>query len=109
ANDTPQTARNLGTVVHIVEPTQTIVPGRADAYYTLRVPTEAARGSGDEVVDFSGAFAATAGAGITMEVRDAAGRLLGCGERFRVDAPQGELLTLHVFGVPGTGGQPGFG
>src|SRR6185369_3054842 len=55
-NDTPLTARNLGTVVHLVEPTQTIVPGRTDAYYTLRVPTEAARGSGDEVVDFSASF-----------------------------------------------------
>src|SRR5207302_8657834 len=69
--DTPQTARNLGTLVHIVEPTQTIVPGRTDAYVTLRVPTEAARGAGDEVIDFSGSFQATPGAGLGMEVRDA--------------------------------------
>src|SRR5262249_24790226 len=40
-NNTPQTARNLGTVVHVVEQTQTIVPGHKDAYYTLTVPTEA--------------------------------------------------------------------
>src|SRR5262249_39024183 len=55
-NDTPQTARNLGTVVHLVEPTLTIVPGHSDAYYTLRTPTEAARGAGDEILDFSGLF-----------------------------------------------------
>src|SRR5205823_7772506 len=87
-NDTPQTARNLGTVVHVVEPALTIVPGHTDAYYTLTVPTEAAPGAGAEILDFSGLFQALAGAGITMEVRDAAGRLLGSGERFRVVAPQ---------------------
>ncbi|MHC4404711.1 MAG: FG-GAP repeat domain-containing protein, partial [Planctomycetota bacterium] len=37
-NDTPQTARDLGTVVHLVDQTQTIVPGRENAYYTLTVP-----------------------------------------------------------------------
>src|SRR5262249_41897482 len=106
---TPQTARNLGTVVHLVEPTLTIVPGHTDAYYRLTVPTEAARGAGDEVLDFSGLFRATEGAGISMQVRDAAGNLLGSGERFRVQAQQGQLLTLHVFGVQGPGGQPGAG
>jgi hypothetical protein len=108
-NDTLATARNLGTVVHIVEPTQTIVPGHTDAFYTLRVPTEEARGAGDEVLDFSGFFQATTGAGINMEVRDAAGNLLGSGERFRLQAAQGHLLTLHVFGVRGAHGQRGFG
>lgn len=108
-NDTPQTARKLGTVVHIVEPTQTIVPSRTDAYYTLRVPTEAARGAGDEVLDFSGFFQAMEGAGIGMEVRDAAGNLLGTGERFRVQSAQGQALTVHVFGVQGIGGQRGAG
>jgi FG-GAP-like repeat len=109
ANNTPQTARNLGTVVHLVEPTQTIVPGRTDAYYTLRVPTEAAVGSGDEVLDFSGAFTALEGAGLSMEVRDVSGNLLGSGERFRVRVGQGQLLTLHVFGLPGPAGSPGAG
>ena len=42
-NDTPQTASNLGTVVHVVEPTLTLVPGHEDAYYSLTVPTETAQ------------------------------------------------------------------
>jgi hypothetical protein len=108
-NDTPRTARNLGTVVHVIEPTLTIVPGHADAYYTLTVPTEAVMGSGDEVLDFSGLFQATAGAGISMEVRDAQGNLLGSGERFRVQAPQGATLSLHVFGITDSHGVRGSG
>jgi hypothetical protein len=108
-NDTPQTARNLGTVVHVVEPALTIVPGHEDAYYTLTVPTEAVPGAGDEVLDFSGLFQATEGAGISMEVRDTAGNLLGAGERFRVAAPQGATLTLHVFGVAAADGSRGAG
>src|SRR5262249_9564755 len=31
---------NLGTVVHVVEPTLTIVPGHEEADYTLTAPTE---------------------------------------------------------------------
>jgi hypothetical protein len=108
-NDTPRTARNLGTVVHLVEPALTIVPDHQDNYYTLTVPTEAARGAGDEVLDCSGLFQYTEGAGLSMEVRDAQGHLLGSGERFRVQAPQGAVLTLHVFGVMGAGGQRGAG
>jgi FG-GAP-like repeat len=108
-NTTLQTARNLGTVVHIVEPTQTIVPGHRDAYYTLTVPTEAARGASDEILDFAGFFQALEGAGISMEVRDAGGNLLGSGERFRVLARQGQVLTLHVFGLAGAGGARGAG
>jgi hypothetical protein len=108
-DDTPATARELGTVVHVLEPAQTIVPGHTDAYYTLTVPIEAASGAGDEVVDFSGLFQALEGAGISMEVRDADGNLLGSGERFRVLAHQGEVLTLHVFGLAGSGGSRGAG
>jgi hypothetical protein len=44
-----------------------------------------------------------------MEVRDAAGNLLGSGERFRVRAPQGALLTLHVFGATASDGTRGAG
>ncbi len=106
---TPQTARNLGVVVHLVEPTQTLVPGHEDAYYRLTVPTEAARGAGYEILDFSGFFQALGGAGLSMEVTDAAGNLLGSGERFRVAVPQGAVLTLHVFGVVGAGGVRGSG
>ena len=99
-NDTPQTARNLGTVVHVVEPAQTIVPGHDDAYYTFTVPTEVGAGAGDEVLDFSGLFQAQGGAGLEMEVLDAHGHVLGSGARFQVVVPQGAVLTLHVFGVP---------
>ncbi len=109
SNTTPQTARSLGTVVHTVEPAQTLVPGHAEAYYTFAVPTEAARGAGDEGLDFSGLFQAEGEAGISMDVRDAAGNLLGSGERFRVVAPQGVQLMLHVFGEIGPGGERGTG
>ena len=71
-NDTPQTARNLGTVVHVVEPTLTIVPGDEDAYYTLTAPTEAARSPGPEILDVSGLFQDVAGPGLALELRDAA-------------------------------------
>src|SRR5262249_27018126 len=98
-NDTLQTARDLGTVVHLLEPTLTLVPGHPDAFFKLTVPTEAVPGAGDEVLDFSGLFQALEGTGIALEVRDAGGNLLGFGERFRVRAPQGQVLTLHVFGV----------
>src|SRR5258708_16247127 len=100
-------ARNLGTVVHVIEPTLTLVPGHEDAYYTLTVPTEAARGAGDEVLDFSGLFQAIGGAGLSMTVSDSSGNLLGQGERFRVRAHQGDVLTLHVFGVSDGHGGPG--
>jgi hypothetical protein len=108
-NDTPQTARDLGTVVHVVEPTLTIVPGHADAYYHLTVPTEAAHGAGNEILDFSALFEHIQGAGLSMEVRDAQGNLLGSGARFRVQAHQGDVLTLHVLGLTDAGGQRGSG
>ena len=108
-NDTPQTARDLGTVVHLVNQTQTIVPGREEAYYTLTVPTEAVAEAGDEIMDFSALFEATEGAGLGMEVFDATGNVLGSGERFRVRARQGEELLLHVFGVEGDDGVRGAG
>ncbi len=109
SNDTLATARDLGTVVHDVEPTETIVPGHEDAYYNLTVPTETAQGAGNEVIDFSGGFQATAGAGLAMEVLDAAGNVLGSGDRFRVTAAQGAVLTLHVFGVAAADGTRGTG
>src|SRR5262249_3258964 len=108
-NDTPQTARNLGPVVHLLEPTLTIVPGHEDSYFRLRVPTEAAQGSGDEVLDFSALFQYTEGAGLQLEVRDAAGKLLGSGPRFRISVAQGAELFVHIFGVTGAGGVRGAG
>ena len=108
-NTTPQTASNLGVVVHVVEPTGTIVPGREESYYRLTVPTEAAPGAGDEVLDFSGLFQGQGGPGLFMEVTDAAGDVLGSGERFQIDAPQGAVLLLDVVGAAGAGGTIGTG
>jgi hypothetical protein len=109
SGSTPQTARNLGTVVHLVEPTLTIVPNHEDAYFRLQVPTESAQHAGDEVLDFSALFEHTEGAGLQMEVRDANGHLLGAGTRFRVSAAQGTELFVHIFGVSGAGGVRGAG
>ncbi len=109
ANDTLQAARNLGTVVHDVEPTETIVPGHEDAYYTLTVPSETAHGASNEVIDFSGGFQASSGAGLAMEVLDRSGNVLGSGQRFQVTAAQGAALTLHVFGAAAADGTRGAG
>ena len=73
-NITPQTARNLGTVVHLVEPVETIVPIHTDSYFTLVAPTEDAKGAGNEVLDFSALFQDTEGAGLALELRDVAGQ-----------------------------------
>jgi hypothetical protein len=97
-NNTPLAARDLGDVVHLVQPTLTIVPGQSDAYYKLTVPSEAFTGADSQVLDFSGGFANEFGPGLMMEVRDSAGNLLGSGERFRIVADQGEPLLVHIFG-----------
>ena len=44
ANNTRVTARDLGTVVHILQPTLTITPSQEDAWYRLTVPQEAFAG-----------------------------------------------------------------
>jgi hypothetical protein len=108
-NDTPQKARDLGTVVHLVQPTLTIVPSHTDAYYSLTVPREVFPGAGDQVLDFSAGFANEDGTGLMMEVRDAAGNLRGSGARFRLIAQQGEELLVRVFGLPGSNGSTGTG
>jgi hypothetical protein len=108
-NNTPQTARNLGVVVHTLEPTLTIVPGHENAYYTVTVPTEAAPGAGDEVINFSGDFEAMSGAGLVMEVLNSQGALLGSGEQIRITAAQGEVLTVRVAGAVGPGNALGDG
>jgi len=108
-NDTPETARDLGTVVHLVDQTQTIVPGRENAYFRLAVPTEAVDGAGDEIIDFSAGFEAIEGPGLQMEVFDSDGNRLAAGERFRIRAAQGEELLLHVFGVEGSDTSRGSG
>jgi hypothetical protein len=108
-NSTPAAARNLGTVVHLVNPIQAIVPGHEDAYFTLTVPNEAAAGAGDEVLDVSALFQDVSGAGLGLEVRDAAGNVLGTGARLRLPVAQGVTLSVHVFGVAGTDGSRGAG
>ena len=108
-NDTLQSARNLGTVVHVVEPALAISTNHEDAYYKLTVPTESVPGAGNEVIDFSGGFQYLEGAGLGMEVLDASGRVLGSGERFRIDVAQGATLTLHVFGATAADGTRGAG
>lgn len=108
-NDTPQTAQNLGVVVHTVEPTLSLVPGDQSSYYTLTVPQEAAIGSGNEAIEFSGGFTAGSGAGLMMQVLDAQGQVLGAGSQFNVIAAQGEKLEVHIFGQTGAGGAIGSG
>jgi hypothetical protein len=91
----------LGPVVHFVEQTRTIIPGHEDGYFKLTVPTEAAPGAGDQIIDFSALFEALSGAGLAMEVLDTDGNVLASGDRFRIRAEQGAELLLHVFGKAG--------
>jgi hypothetical protein len=98
-NDTPQTALDLGTVTHAVEPTLSIAPGHEDAYFKLTAPTEADSSAGDEVLDISGGFQHKFGAGLTMDLLNAAGQVIASGARFRVVVSQGQALTLHVHGI----------
>ncbi len=108
-NDSQDTARGLGTAVHLVQPTLTITPSNQDAWYRLQVPTEVVSGAKDEVLDFSGGFASQEGAGLGMEVVDSTGNVRGSGERFRVVAHQGETLYVHIFGKKDLSGVAGAG
>jgi hypothetical protein len=101
-NTAASDTQNLGTVEHYVGQPQAIVTGHEDAYFTLTVPTEAAS-NGPEVLDFSALFQDTQGGGLQMTVTDAASNVLGSGDRFRVVADQGAVLTVHIFGVAGAG------
>jgi hypothetical protein len=108
-NITPQTARDLGVITHQVVPTLSIVPTHEDSFFKLTVPTEAVSNAGPEVIDFSGLFRFVDNGGLSMEVTNAAGNVLGSGARFQVIATQGEVLTLHVFGVGTSPGPRGVG
>ncbi|HEV3081872.1 MAG TPA: VCBS repeat-containing protein, partial [Gemmataceae bacterium] len=108
-NETPQTARDLGVITHQVVPTLSIVPTHENSFFKLTVPTEAVANAGPEVIDFSGLFRFVNDGGLSMEVTDAAGNVLGSGARFQVIAAQGEVLTLHVFGVGTSPGARGVG
>jgi hypothetical protein len=110
-NLTPQTARDLGTVLHVLEPTLTIAPGADDAYFRLTAPIEGSiHASGDEVLDFSGSFRDTTGPGLSMQILDAAaGDVLAEGEHAQVTVPQGTRLLVHVFGLTAADGSRGAG
>jgi hypothetical protein len=101
ANITKGAARDLGTTFHLVSPPQAIVASHENSYFRYTVPTEPSS-TADEVIDFSALFQDVQGAGLQMEVTDAAGHVLGSGARFQVRAAQGEQLFIHIFGRPAT-------
>lgn len=104
-NNSVQTARDLGSAMHLALLPQAIVAGQRDAYFTYAVPMEAVQGSGDQVIDVSALFENVTGPGLVLEVTDGLGKvhLVGTpssfGNRFRLVAPQGDLLTIHVYGA----------
>lgn len=98
-NDSRAKARDLGTVVHTVQPTLTITSDTPEAWYRLKVPTEEFDPNRRQVLDFSAGFGIEAGGGLRMQVTDAAGSLLGSGARLRIVAEQGAELFVRVFGV----------
>jgi hypothetical protein len=108
-NTTEASALDLGTVVHLVTQPRAIVPGFAEAYYTLTVPVESVPNAGDQVIDFSALFQYTEGGGLNLELLNAQGDVLGSGSRFRITAAQGDVLTVHVFGVASQSGVAGYG
>jgi len=109
-NTTLPAARNLGSVAHLLTLPQAIVTGHDDAFFTYTVPTEAVAGAGAEVVDISARFQFAVNGGLRLEVLDANGKALPAGsilqevhdpmngDRLRVRAAQGTVLTIHVFG-----------
>ena len=102
--------RNLGNAEHVVTQPQAIVTGYENAYYTYTVPTEAASGSGNQVVDISALLQYVGGAGLQVDVFDTttntdlgtqqflAGQA-GTGVRFQVIAAQGDVLQIHISGL----------
>jgi hypothetical protein len=89
-NLTPRTARDMGTVLHVLEPTLTIAPGADDAYFRLTAPIEGpVHASGDEVLDLSASFRNTIGPGLAMQIIDAVtGDVLAEGDHARAVVPQ---------------------
>lgn len=108
-NDARTKARDLGTVVHTVQPTLTITSSTPEAWYRLKVPTEEFDSNRRQVLDFSAGFGVEAGGGLRMQVTDAAGNLLGSGARLRIVAAQGAELFVRVFGMADDHGIAGSG
>lgn len=115
AEHRPRARTQPGAATHLLTQPLAIVTGHADAYFSYTVPTEAAPGTGPQVIDISAQFQYSVGNGLDLEVLDAQGHALSpgsilqethtaIGARIRVLAPQGTVLTLHVFGVAGGAG-----
>ena len=109
SNSSRESARDLGPLVHVVEPTLTITPKNRESWFSLTVPIESFDTARKQVLDFSGGFANQAAGGLVTEVTDRDGNSLGKGERFRVLAHQGDLLYVHIFGKPADPGITGSG
>ena len=108
-NTSSDTARDLGAIVHVVQPTLTIVPGHEDAWFSFVVPTESASNNGNEVVDLSAGFAEQLGAGLEMELSNAGGDVLATGQHIRISAAQHEKLLVHILGQSDSKGSRGTG
>jgi hypothetical protein len=109
SNNSRENARNLGAVVHWVQPTLTITPQHPEVYYKLTAPSEVVAGAGDQALDISAGFAHQDTLGLGMEVLDVAGNQLAAGERVRVRARQGETLFIRIYGVEDEKGARGAG
>ena len=107
-SDSKSSAHNLGTVVHLAQPTLTITPDHENAWVRLPVPTEIVSNR-SEVLDISSGLADTDGPGIGMEVVDDTGRMLRAGDRFRIVVRQGEELFVHLFAKHSSTGVVGSG
>ncbi len=110
-NDTPRTARNLGTVVHVVEPTLTIVPGHEDAYYTLTAPDRGRPRLRPRGPRRLRVVPGRRGGWPDHRVaRRLTGVLLGCRRAVpRPRRPRARPSLLHVFGVAAADGSRGTG
>ncbi len=115
ANTSTATARDLGSATHLVTLPETIVASQEDAYFTYTVPTEEDANSGPQVVDLSALFQDVQGAGLQMDVTDSLGQVKvtgspsTSGNRVRIIAPQGDVLTIHIFGQTSSGESQGTG
>jgi CARDB len=105
-NTSSNAARNLGDADHLISQPQAIVTDHQNAYFTYTVPTESAPGAGDQVVDISALFQNTTGSGLSLQVTGG-GQVLQTysnstsGDRIRVVAAQGSVLTIHVSSASG--------
>jgi hypothetical protein len=105
---------NLGSSVHLATQTHAITSAYPSADFTYTVPTEAAAGAGQQIVDISAQFQHIQGAGLSMTVSLAGGAVTvlqsyvsSTGIRYRVLVDQGSTLAIHV--ASNDNGTTGFG